>query len=58
MIYLFARSRKNNIAVWSEVELAYTMTPCPVIAITGTNGKTTTTNISRRNIKIRISKIQ
>lgn len=39
------KAEKNNIAVWSEVELAYTMTPCPVIAITGTNGKTTTTTL-------------
>jgi len=38
-------AQKNNIPVWSEVELAYTMTPCPVIAITGTNGKTTTTTL-------------
>ncbi len=38
-------AEKNNIPVWSEVELAYTMTPCPVIAITGTNGKTTTTTL-------------
>ena len=39
-------AQKNNIPVWSEVELAYTMTPCPVIAITGTNGKTTTTTLA------------
>ena len=38
-------AEKNGIPVWSEVELAYTMTPCPVIAITGTNGKTTTTTL-------------
>jgi len=35
----------KGIPVWSEVELAYTMTPCPLIAITGTNGKTTTTTL-------------
>lgn len=39
------KAEKNHIPVWSEVELAYTMTPCPVIAITGTNGKTTTTTL-------------
>lgn len=38
-------AEKNHIPVWSEVELAYTMTPCNVIAITGTNGKTTTTTL-------------
>lgn len=31
--------------VISEVELAYRFTPCPVTAITGTNGKTTTTTL-------------
>lgn len=39
------KAEENNIPLWSEVELAYTMTPCPVIAITGTNGKTTTTTL-------------
>ncbi len=32
--------------VVSEVELAYSLTPCPVCAITGTNGKTTTTTLT------------
>lgn len=35
-----------GIKVISEVELAYTLTPCPVCAITGTNGKTTTTTLA------------
>jgi UDP-N-acetylmuramoylalanine--D-glutamate ligase len=34
-----------NIPVWGEVELAYRCCPCPMIAITGTNGKTTTTTL-------------
>lgn len=34
-----------GIPVISEVELAYGMTPCPITAITGTNGKTTTTTL-------------
>lgn len=34
-----------NIPVISEVELAYSMTQCPITAITGTNGKTTTTTL-------------
>jgi UDP-N-acetylmuramoylalanine--D-glutamate ligase len=29
--------------VWSEIELAYRFLHCPVLAITGTNGKSTTT---------------
>ncbi|MCL2199768.1 MAG: UDP-N-acetylmuramoyl-L-alanine--D-glutamate ligase [Defluviitaleaceae bacterium] len=31
--------------VWSEAELAYRLCPCPMIAITGTNGKTTVTTL-------------
>ncbi|WP_317853763.1 UDP-N-acetylmuramoyl-L-alanine--D-glutamate ligase [Chakrabartyella piscis] len=34
-----------NVPVISEVELASTMTQCPITAITGTNGKTTTTTL-------------
>lgn len=34
-----------GIPVISEVELAYGLTPCPITAITGTNGKTTTTTL-------------
>ncbi len=34
---------QRNIPVWSEIELAYRLTNAPIIAVTGTNGKTTTT---------------
>ncbi len=33
----------SGIPVWGEIELAYSICPCNIIAITGTNGKTTTT---------------
>lgn len=39
------RAEAAGVSVISEVELAYRYTPCPVIAITGTNGKTTTTTL-------------
>lgn len=39
------RAEEYNIPVISEVELAFRLTPCPVTAITGTNGKTTTTTL-------------
>ena len=39
------KARSLNIPVWGEVELAYNFCPCPIIAITGTNGKTTVTTL-------------
>ena len=38
-----AGPREPRVPVWSEVELAYALFPNPFDAITGTNGKTTTT---------------
>jgi len=38
-------AEKENIPVWSEIELGYRLSPCPIAAITGTNGKTTTTSL-------------
>ena len=35
--------RKKNIAIWGEIELAYYFSKGDIVAITGTNGKTTTT---------------
>lgn len=37
------KAEENEIPVWSEIELAYKLCKAPIIAITGTNGKTTTT---------------
>ena len=42
----FQIAKENNVPVWSEVELSFRLTPCPVAAITGTNGKTTTTTLA------------
>ncbi|MBX7158161.1 MAG: UDP-N-acetylmuramoyl-L-alanine--D-glutamate ligase [Verrucomicrobiae bacterium] len=36
---------KAKVPIWSELELAYRFCQCPLIAITGTNGKTTTTEL-------------
>ena len=41
-----AAAENAGIEVISEVELAYRLTPCPITAITGTNGKTTTTTLT------------
>src|SRR5689334_13639338 len=32
-----------HIPIWSEVELGYRLLPNPILGVTGTNGKTTTT---------------
>jgi UDP-N-acetylmuramoylalanine--D-glutamate ligase len=39
------RAKKNNIAVMGEIELAFRFIAEPIIAVTGTNGKTTTTTL-------------
>lgn len=37
--------RQRNIEIWSEIELAYRLSEGQIAAITGTNGKTTTTTL-------------
>lgn len=39
------KARENNIPVIGEIELAYMFCKSPIIGITGTNGKTTTTTL-------------
>lgn len=46
-----AAAENAGIEVISEVELAYRLTPCPITAITGTNGKTTTTMLTGEIMK-------
>ncbi|XUD51919.1 UDP-N-acetylmuramoyl-L-alanine--D-glutamate ligase [Enterococcus faecium] len=43
---LVAKAQKMGIPVITEVELAYEVAECPIIGITGTNGKTTTTTMT------------
>lgn len=40
---LLAEAKKKNIEVWPEIEAAYRFCPGPLVAITGTNGKSTVT---------------
>ena len=40
--------RNNNLPVWGEIELAYQFAKGGLVAITGTNGKTTTTALVGR----------
>ena len=42
---IFNKARKKGIKIISEIELAYEFTEAKIIAITGTNGKTTTTSL-------------
>lgn len=37
--------RKQGVPIWSEVELAFRLAECDFLAVTGTNGKTTTTGL-------------
>lgn len=36
---------RRAVPVWSELELAFRLLSCPILAITGTNGKSTTTTL-------------
>lgn len=40
---LLKEAVRRQVAVQSEIELAYRLLACPVVAVTGTNGKSTTT---------------
>ena len=42
---LVVAARGAGVPVWSEVELGYRLIESPIIGITGTNGKTTTTEL-------------
>lgn len=42
---VIAKAKKKSIPVISEIELAYWFSSIPIVAITGSNGKTTTTTI-------------
>ncbi len=44
-IAILQEAERRGIPVWSEIELAYRLIPAPIVGITGTNGKTTTTSL-------------
>jgi len=50
-IPLLKVAQKRGILVISEIEVAYRLCPAPILAITGTNGKTTTTTLLGEMIK-------
>ncbi len=47
----------RGIPVWSEIELAGRLCKAPIIAVTGTNGKTTTTTLLGEMMKTRFSEV-
>lgn len=50
-IKLIQDIRKAGIPIWSEIEFASRYTESPIIAITGSNGKTTTTALTHHLLK-------
>jgi UDP-N-acetylmuramoylalanine--D-glutamate ligase len=42
---LVAGARERDVPVWSEIELGARLLPNPVVGVTGTNGKTTTSEL-------------
>ena len=48
---LVVQFRKKDICIWGEIELAYTFSKGKLVAITGTNGKTTTTALVGQMMK-------
>lgn len=50
-IPLVEAAKSRGIAVMSEIEVAYRLTKTPIVAITGTNGKTTTTTLTGEILK-------
>ena len=50
------RIKEKNIPVWGEIELAYQCSRGDVLAVTGTNGKTTTTTLVGEIMKYHVEK--
>ncbi len=48
---LFDELRRNNVVVTSEMELFFDLCPCKTIAVTGSDGKTTTTTLISEFLK-------
>jgi len=44
-------ARERNIEVMGEVEFGFRLCPCPIVAVTGSNGKTTTSTLIAEIIK-------
>ena len=49
---LLREARNRGIPIWSEIELAFRFLACPLLAVTGTNGKSTTTSLLGEMVKV------
>ena len=56
-LQIFDIAKNKGIPVWSEVELAYNISYGRLVAITGTNGKTTTTTLVGEIMKAYFEKV-
>ena len=54
---LVQAAENRGIPVWSEIELAGRLCKAPIVAVTGTNGKTTTTTLLGEMMKMRFSEV-
>ena len=54
---LVQAAESRGIPVWSEIELAGRLCKAPIVAVTGTNGKTTTTTLLGEMMKMRFSEV-
>jgi UDP-N-acetylmuramoylalanine--D-glutamate ligase len=45
-------SQRHGVTIWSEVEVAYQLAKSPIVAITGTNGKSTVTALTHHILKM------
>jgi len=48
---LLREAGRLGIPIWSEIELAFRFLSCPLLAVTGTNGKSTTTSLLGAMVK-------
>lgn len=54
---LAQKAEQRGIPVWSEIELAGRLCQAPIIAVTGTNGKTTTTTLLGEMMKTKFAEV-
>ena len=54
-IQIINESKKLNIPLVSEIEFSSWFTNSPILAITGSNGKTTTTSLLHQIVKVLVT---